>query len=117
MASYNSGNTDASSYGAWVRAEPSVHDEAAYVLPSPRSSLEKLYSLMEKLFVFLLLLSSMNVVTSLSPSSKEQTDLRVFSANMDTSSILIDAAIYMYGAALMLIRWRQVLRAARTAWQ
>jgi len=35
---------------------------------------------------------------------------------MDTSSVLIDAAIYMYGIALMLIRWRQVLRAARTAW-
>ena len=116
MASYNPGNIHAGSYGAGVHAGPSEHADAAYVLPSPRSSLEKLYSVMEKLFVFLLLLSSMNVVTSLSPSSKDQTDLRVFSANMDTSSILIDAAIYMYGVALMLMRWRQVLRAARTAW-
>src|ERR1041384_3930139 len=112
MAQFNPSRIHASSSGAWVHAEPSVHAEAAYVLPGPRSSLEKLYSLMEKLFVFLLLLSSMNLVTSLSPSSKEQTDLRVFSANMDTSSVLIDAAIYMYGVALMLMRWRQVLRAA-----
>jgi exopolysaccharide production protein ExoQ len=116
MASYNAGKLYASSCSALVHAEPRAHDDAAYVSPGTRSNLEKLYSMLEKLFVLLLLLSSMNVVTALSPSSKEQTDLRVFSANVDTSSVLIDAAIYMYGVALMLIRWRQVLRAARTAW-
>ena len=116
MASYNAGKIHASFYSACVHAGPPAHYDAAYVSPGTRSSLEKLYSMLEKLFVFLLLLSSMNVVTALSPSSKEQTDLRVFSANMDTSSVLIDAAIYMYGVALMLMRWRQVLRAARTAW-
>jgi exopolysaccharide production protein ExoQ len=116
MASYNAGKIHASSYSACVHAGSPPHYDAAYVSPGTRSSLEKLYSMLEKLFVLLLLLSSMNVVTALSPSSKEQTDLRVFSANVDTSSVLIDAAIYMYGVALMLIRWRQVLRAARTAW-
>jgi exopolysaccharide production protein ExoQ len=104
MASYNPGKIHARSY------------DAAYVSPGKRSGLENLYSMLEKLFVFLLLLSSMNVVTALTQSSKEQTDLRVFSANMDTSSVLIDAGIYTYGVALMLMRWRQVLRAARTAW-
>jgi exopolysaccharide production protein ExoQ len=116
MASYNAGKIHASSYSACVHAGSPPHYDAAYVSPGTRSNLEKLYSMLEKLFVLLLLLSSMNVVTALSPSSKEQTDLRVFSANVDTSSVLIDAAIYMYGVALMLIRWRQVLRAARTAW-
>jgi exopolysaccharide production protein ExoQ len=116
MASYDAGKLYASSCSALVHAEPRAHYDAAYVSPGTRSSLEKLYSMLERLFVLLLLLSSMNVVTALSPSSKEQTDLRVFSANVDTSSVLIDAAIYMYGVALMLIRWRQVLRAARTAW-
>jgi exopolysaccharide production protein ExoQ len=116
MAPYNAGKIHASSYSACAHAGSPAHYDAAYVSPGTRSSLEKLYSMLEKLFVLLLLLSSMNVVTALSPSSKEQTDLRVFSANVDTSSVLIDAAIYMYGVALMLIRWRQVLRAARTAW-
>ncbi|HET8888629.1 MAG TPA: O-antigen ligase family protein [Candidatus Angelobacter sp.] len=116
MASYNPGKLHASSYSAYVHAGPTAYYDAAYVSLGTRSSLEKLYSMLEKLFVFLLLLSSMNVITALSPSSKEQTDLRVFSANMDTSSVFIDAAIYMYGVALMLMRWRQVLRAARTAW-
>jgi O-antigen ligase len=116
MASFNAGKIHASFHSACVHAGSPAHYDAAYVSPGTRSSLEKLYSMLEKLFVFLLLLSSMNVVTALSPSSKEQTDLRVFSANMDTSSVLIDTAIYMYGVALMLMRWRQVLRAARTAW-
>jgi O-antigen ligase len=116
MASYNPGKIHAGSYSACVHAGPHRHYDAAYVSPGTRSGLEKLSSVLEKLFVFLLLLSSMNVVTALTPSSKEQTDLRVFSANMDTSSVLIDAAIYTYGAALALMRWRQVLRAARTAW-
>jgi exopolysaccharide production protein ExoQ len=116
MASYYPGKIHASSYSTCVHAGPPPHYDAAYVSPGTRSGLENLYSMLEKLFVFLLLLSSMNVVTALTPSSKEQTDLRVFSANMDTSSVLIDAAIYTYGAALMLMRWRKVLRAVRTAW-
>jgi exopolysaccharide production protein ExoQ len=116
MASYNPGKIHAGSYGACIHAGPPPHYDAAYVSPGTRSGLEKLYSMLEKLFVFLLLLSSMNVVTALTSSSKEQTDLRVFSANMDTSSVLIDAAIYTYGAVLILMRWRQVLRAVRTAW-
>jgi exopolysaccharide production protein ExoQ len=116
MASYNPDKIHASSYSSCVLAGPLAHYDTAYVSPGTRSSLEKLYSMLEKLFVFLLLLSSMNVVTAFTPSSREQTYLRVFSANMDTSSVLIDAAIYTYGTALALIRWRQVLRAARTAW-
>jgi O-antigen ligase len=72
--------------------------------------------LFEQLFVVLLLLSSMNVITALTPSSKEQAAVRVFSADVDTSSVAIDAGVYTYGGILMLMRWRRVLRAARTAW-
>ena len=43
--------------------------------------------MLERLFVVLLLLSSMNVITALTPSSKEQTEVRVFSADVDTSSV------------------------------
>jgi exopolysaccharide production protein ExoQ len=116
MASYNPGKIHAGSHRACIHSGSPPHYDAAYVSPRTRSGLDNRYSMLEKLFVFLLLLSSMNVVTALTPLSKEQTDLRVFSANVDTSSVLIDAAIYIYGAALILMRWRQVLRAARTAW-
>jgi exopolysaccharide production protein ExoQ len=74
------------------------------------------FQIFERLFVFLLLMSSMNVITALKPSSREQVEVKLVSADVDTSSVLIDAAIYTYGAALMFVRWRQVLRAARTAW-
>jgi exopolysaccharide production protein ExoQ len=74
------------------------------------------FQIFERLFVFLLLLSSMNVITALNPSSKEQRELKMFSADVNTSSVVIEGAVYAYGGILVLIRWRRVLRAARIAW-
>ena len=77
----------------------------------------KLCSAFEQLFVLLLLLSSMNVITALTPSSKEQTELKAFSAaNVDMTSVAIEAGLYAYGSILLLMRWRRVLRAARRVW-
>lgn len=71
---------------------------------------------LEQLFVFLLLLSSMNVITALTPSSREQTEIKVASADVDMSSVAIEGGLYAFGGILALMRWRRVLRAARTAW-
>ena len=75
-----------------------------------------LFSLLEQLFVFLLLLSSMNVVTALTPSSREQTETKALSTDVDISSVAIDGGLYIFGGILALMRWRRVIRAARTVW-
>lgn len=75
-----------------------------------------LLPVLEQLFVLLLLLSSMNVITALRPSSRQQAQSRVFSADLDTSSVAIDAGFYAFGGMLALTRWRRVLRAARSVW-
>jgi exopolysaccharide production protein ExoQ len=80
------------------------------------SRVGKLHSVLERLFVFLLVLSSMNVITALSPSSREQAEIKMFTADVSTSTIIIEGAIYAYGGILILMRWRRVLRAALTAW-
>jgi len=92
------------------------HAEAAYGAANPYAPPGKLYSFMEQLFVVLFLLSSMNVVTAFSPASNAQHEIRVFSSGVDTFSVMIDAGVYIYGGMLALMRWRRVLRAARTAW-
>jgi exopolysaccharide production protein ExoQ len=113
MAPSNANKIRASCSSACVRSGPFPHSDTGYVSSSRP---EKLFHLFEQLFVVLLLLSSMNVITALTPSSKEQAAVRVFSADVDTSSVAIDAGVYTYGGILMLMRWRRVLRAARTAW-
>jgi exopolysaccharide production protein ExoQ len=70
----------------------------------------------ERLFVFLLLLSSMNVITALKPSPREQVEVKLLSADVDMSSVAIESGVYIYGSILALMRWRQVVRAARAAW-
>jgi exopolysaccharide production protein ExoQ len=75
-----------------------------------------LFRALEHLFVFLLLFSSMNVITAFMPASREQTEIRKYSADVDTFSVALEGAVYVYGAVLALTRWRRVLRAARIAW-
>ena len=75
-----------------------------------------LLRLLEHLFVFLLLLSSMNVITALTPSSKQQAEVKLVSADVNTSAVIIEASVYAFGGVLVLMRWRRVLRAARIAW-
>ena len=71
---------------------------------------------LEQLFVFLLLLSSMNVVTALTKPRAEQSEIRVVSADVNMASVAIESSVYIYGAILVLMRWRRVLHAARTVW-
>lgn len=70
----------------------------------------------EWVFVLLLLLSSMDVVAAFIPASREQKELKAFSADVDTSSVAIEGTVYLCGGILVLMRWRRVLRAARTVW-
>jgi exopolysaccharide production protein ExoQ len=116
MAQFDASRIHAGCRSAYIRSEPFPQSDIGYVSVNHYSRSGKLLSVLERVFVVLLLLSSMNVVTALSPSSREHTAVNVVSADVDMSSVLIDAAIYIYGALLMLKRWRQVVRAARTAW-
>jgi len=92
-----------------------VRNSEIYVSASQRKP-GKLLSILEYLFVVLLLLSSMNVITALSPFSKERAESRSFSADLDTSSVVFEAGLYAYGGMLACTRWRRVLRAARSVW-
>jgi exopolysaccharide production protein ExoQ len=101
---------------ASVHSGPIPHSEIGYVSSGGCSKFGKLYSVLEQLFVFLLLLSSMNVIAGLKPSSREQTEVKIFSADVDTSIVAIEAGVYAFGGVLVLLHSRRVLRAARTAW-
>lgn len=92
------------------------HSDIGYVASGRSSTFGNLWSVLEQLFVFLLLLSSMNVITALTPSFKEQTELKVFSADVDMTSVAIEAGLYTFGTVLLLTRWQRVLRAARGVW-
>ena len=68
----------------------------------------------ERLFVIVLLLCSMKVVLGLSnPSISEDTTEDMVSVELDAT---VRQGVYMCGALLVLLRWRRVLRAARTVW-
>lgn len=116
MSAYDSRRIQADYDGLAIRSGSLPQSGRSGLLSRPRSGAGKLSSVLENLFVILLLLSSMNVLTALTPSSKGQTEVRVFSANVDTTSVAIEAGIYLYGAAFVLMRWRRVLNAARTVW-
>jgi exopolysaccharide production protein ExoQ len=103
------GRADISS-GAFTRSE------IDHMSPDSHAGLGILVPVLEQLFVLLLLLASMNVVTAFMPSSREQTAIKVASADVDTPSVAIDAGVYTVGGILALLRWRRVLRAARTVW-
>lgn len=116
MSAYDSSRIQADYDGLAIRSGSLSQSGSSRLLTSPRSRVLKLSSVLENLFVILLLLSSMNVLTALTPSSKAQTEVRAFSANVDTTSVAIEAGIYLYGAVFVLMRWRRVLNAARTVW-
>jgi exopolysaccharide production protein ExoQ len=117
MSLSNTSRIRPAAHGPFTGTGAFAHSGAAYLASNAYAPPGKLYSFMEQLFVVLLLLSSMNVVTALSPSSsKAQNEIRVFSADVDTFSVMMDAGVYIYGGLLALMRWRRVLRAARTAW-
>ena len=71
---------------------------------------------LERLFVVLLLLSSMNFFTALTSSPREPAKVKTFSADVDVFSVAVDGTVYIYGGILVLTRWRRVLRAAQTVW-
>jgi O-antigen ligase len=58
----------------------------------------------------------MNVVIALTPFSREPAKLRAFSADVNRSSVAVEGVVYIYGGLLVVMRWRRVLRAARTVW-
>ena len=107
-------------YGSYgdgsIRSAPIQPSDPEYISSDRHSRPRRLFFVVEQLFVVLLLLSSMNVITALSPSSKQQTEARTFSADVDVASVVIEAGIYTYGGFLLLLRWRRVVRAARTVW-
>jgi len=116
MAASNASRIYPNHGDAGVRSEPFPHSDIGWGSSGLHSRHGKLLSVVEQLFVVLLLLSSMNVITALRPSSKQQAEARTFSADVDTTSVAIEAGIYTYGGLLMLMRWRRVLRAAGTVW-
>jgi exopolysaccharide production protein ExoQ len=101
---------------AAINKSASVVSRPAPAIRRISSGTGRLLPGLEQLFVFLLLLASMNVLTALTPSSQEQTNIKAASADVDTYSVAIEAGLYTFGGILALMRWRRVLRAARTVW-
>ena len=116
MAQFNPSRIHASYPGTPVLSDALQYSDLGYVSANHYSSVGKILPVFERLFVVLLLLSSMNVITALTPSSKEQSETRAYSADVDTSTVLIEAGLYLYGGMLALVRWRRVLGAARAVW-
>jgi exopolysaccharide production protein ExoQ len=116
MAQFDTSRIHAGCRSTPVLSGPFQYSDIGYVSADHYSSTGKILPVLERLFVVLLLLSSMNVITALTPSSKEQSEARAYSADVDTSTVLIEAGLYMYGGMLALVRWRRVLGAARAVW-
>src|SRR6185369_7966163 len=74
-----------------------------------------LFRALERLFVFLLLLSSMNVMIAVTPG-RQQFRSQMVSSEVDIASVAVEGIVYLLGAILVLTRWRRVLRAARLVW-
>ena len=72
--------------------------------------------LFERLFVVVLLLSSMGVVDALTRPSLAPGDPSVISTDVPLSVAFFETAVYGCGAILVLLRWRRVLHAACTVW-
>jgi len=75
-----------------------------------------LFRALERVFVFLLLLSSMNVVIAMTPDRQQQSRSQMLSGDVDVASVIVEGAVYTLGAILVWTRWRRVLRAARQVW-
>jgi exopolysaccharide production protein ExoQ len=80
--------------------------------------LEKmLFRIFERVFVFVLLLSSMTVVDALTrPAYSSGRDPAVLSTDVPLPTVMIESGVYACGAFLVLGRWRRVVRAARRVW-
>jgi exopolysaccharide production protein ExoQ len=79
--------------------------------------IEVFYRIVERVFVFLLLLSSMAVVDALTrPAHAAGRDPYVISTDVPLPTMIIELGVYACGAPLVLMRWRRVLSAARAVW-
>jgi len=76
--------------------------------------LEVLFRASERLFVIVLLLSSMGIVTAL--TNPPHSGPRTVSTDLHLTNVVTDAGVNLVGAILVLHRWRRVLRAARKVW-
>lgn len=71
----------------------------------------------ERVFIFVLFLSSMTVVDALTrPPYASGSDPEVLSTAVPLPTVIIEAGVYTLGALLVLQRWRRVLNAARRVW-
>ena len=59
-------------------ADAFQYSDLGYVSANHYPSVGRILPVLERLFVVLLLLSSMNVITALTPSSKEQSEARAY---------------------------------------
>ena len=76
-----------------------------------------LFRIFERVFVFVLLLSSMTVVDALTrPAYSSGRDPDVISTDVPLSTAIIESGVYACGAFLVLGRWRRVADAARRMW-
>lgn len=76
-----------------------------------------MFRIVERIFVFVLLLSSMTVVDALTrPAYASAHDPSVLSTDVPLPTVLIEAGVYVVGMLLVLCRWRQIAKAARRVW-
>src|SRR5262245_39581294 len=91
---------------AGIGSGPLPPCEMGHVSLDSHARLGILVPVLEQLFVFLLLLSSMNVITAFTASSREssreETAMKVTSADVDTYSLAIDGGVYAFGGILAL---------------
>jgi exopolysaccharide production protein ExoQ len=91
-------------------------------LRPPRNKLatplkKMLFRILERVFVFVLLLSSMTVVDALSrPTYSSGHDPDILSTDVPLPTVIMESGVYACGAFLVLGRWRRVARAARRVW-
>jgi exopolysaccharide production protein ExoQ len=73
---------------------------------------EVFYRTFERLFVIVLLLSSMGFVDALThPGGRD-----AISAQVPLATAITETGVYVWGGLFVLMRWRRVVRAARTVW-
>jgi exopolysaccharide production protein ExoQ len=71
----------------------------------------------ERVFVFLLLLSSITVVDRFTrPAYASGSDPAVISTDVPLPTVIIESGVYALGALLVLTRWKRVFNAARRVW-
>lgn len=101
---------------ACIHSGPFPDSGEAYISSGCSPGPGVLLRAVEQLFVLLLILFSMNVIAALTPSSKQETEVKLASADVNIFSVAIEGGVYAFGGILILTRWRRVLRAARTVW-